>query len=64
LIKSLNNPLLMDPEFLNSLENRIAKLEYRVAELGERVVIRGGCRVEEAINALRERVAKVEGILE
>ena len=54
MIKSLNNPLLMDPEFLNSLENRVAKLEYRVAELDERVEIGGGCRVEEAINALRE----------
>jgi uncharacterized protein YceH (UPF0502 family) len=29
----------MDPEFLNSLENRVAKLEYRVAELGKRVEI-------------------------
>jgi len=35
----------MDPEFLNSLENRVAKLEYRVAELVEKVAIRGGLGV-------------------
>jgi len=64
LIKSLNNPLLTDPEFLNSLENRVAKLEYRVAKLSERVVIRGGLAGLRRLSTLLERVAKVEGVLE